>query len=362
VLFQVTKIFSNEVGMKFKVYAKIIILNLLFFFLCSTAISYEIQAKANFQTNNSISGFVFGNERRPVSEVRVELLDEYNRSVFNTRTDGAGRYSFYRLSQGRYSVRVLPLGTGYEEQTRDVEIVNITRQSGGRTVVSASDNIQQNFYLQLKRNADNVPVTNGVIFAQDIPKEAQKIYQKAVSDLNEKKVEEGLIELKKAIEIFPDYYLALTRLGQEYITQQKYEEARNVLGKAVTINSKDYESQYALGYSLYKLNSHTEAVEALKKSLEINQVSVNGLFLLGINLKQLGKYEEAVVSLKKAEKLANPPLPDIHWQLSLLYTNNLKNYSAAADELELFLKASPDFEEAAKVRALINTLRAKGKK
>jgi tetratricopeptide (TPR) repeat protein len=346
--------------MKLRHYIKIFNFNLLlFFFLFTVVFIVRIQA----QSNNSIGGFIFSVDRSPLSEIQVELLDEYNRMVSRTKTEGSGRYNFFRLAQGRYYIHVLPLGTNYEEQTKDVEIVNITRQSSatGAIISSGWENKQQDFYLRTTQNANNSSTITGVVFAQEVPKPAQRYYEKAVSDLKEKKIDESLKELKSAIEIFPEYYLALETLGQEYINQQKYSEARDILSKAVEVNPRSFECSYALGFSLYKLKNYTEAIEALKKSVEINNSSVNSLFLLGVNLKQIGKYEEAVDNLKKAQKLATVPKSEIHWQLALIYTNNLKKYSAAADELELFLKINPNYEEAEKVKVLIKTLRAKAK-
>lgn len=323
---------------------------------------FLLSSDAQGQGNNTISGFVFGVDRQPVTEVSVELLDEYNRLITRTRTASSGRYSFFRLTQGRYYIRVLPIGTNYEEQTKDVEIVNFTRQSSssGTAIVSGTENKQEDFYLRTNRNSTNSSTVNGVIFAQEIPKNAQKIYEKATSDLKDKKTDEGISELKNAIEIFPNYYLALERLGFEYINQQKFAEAREVLTKAAEINPRNFENLYSLGFALYKLKSYTQAVETLKKAVEINSSSVNSLFLLGVNLRQIKKYKEAEESLKKAEKLSSSS-SDIHWQLALLYTNDLKNYTAAADQLELFLKAKPNFEEVEKVRGLIKMLREKAK-
>ncbi|MGI9056846.1 MAG: hypothetical protein ACR2F2_13710 [Pyrinomonadaceae bacterium] len=63
----------------------------------------------------------------------------------------------------------------------------------------------------------------------------------------------------------------------------------------------------------------------------------------------------------KAKKLGNNSLPDIHWELALLYYYNLKRYNEAADELELYLKAKPKAENKEQVKKLIQTFRSKAK-
>ncbi len=316
-----------------------------------------VSTKANGQANNVITGFIFGAERRPISDVSVELSDENYSLLSRTKTDGSGRYIFTRLRRARYNLRVSPIATDYEGQTKDVEISGISR---GGAADAGSDTIQQNFYLRLKSQESNTNLAiKGVVFAQDVPKEAQKLYETALSELKDKKVEIGLANLKSALQILPTYYLALDRLGQEYIGQQKYQEATEVLTNAVFVNPKSFSSHYSLGYSLHQLQKYPEAVDALKKSVELAPTSVNGFYILGLTLKKLGQFGSAVENLKKADKLANSQQADIHWQLSLIYTNNLKRYADAANELELFLKVKPDYEEADKVRDLIKKLRAK---
>ncbi len=324
---------------------------LLSFLVCATV------SQVIGQANNVITGFVFGIERRPVSEVSVELLDDNYSLLSRMKTDGSGRYLFSRLPRGRYYIQVSPLGTNYERQTKDIEISGISR---GAATNAGADTIQQNFYLTQK-DSNNLAVVTGVVFAQDVPKEAQKLYEKAISSLKDKKTDEGVTNLQKALEIFPTYYLVLDKLGEEYINRQRYQEASEVLLKAVEINPKGFSSQYSLGYALYQLKKYPEALEVIKKSVEIAPNSINSFFLLGVCLKQIGRFDEAVEKLKKADKLSNSEQADIHWQLSLIYTNNLKKYAEAANELELFLKLKPNYEEAEKVKDLIKKLKAKAK-
>lgn len=307
------------------------------------------------QGNNSITGFVFGLENKPLPNVSVELQDDLNRMVERTETNGAGRFNFNRLARGRYNIKVSPIGTDYQEQLKEVEITGMSITGSG-----GAENVQQNFNLQMKQTSTALStLKNGVIFAQDIPKEAQKLYEKGVSDLDDKKREAGLAELKQSLEIFPTYYLALERLSKEYVAQSDYKNALETANKGVAVNDKSYECWYVIGYSSFQLKNVDEAVNALNKAVLILPNSINAHFLLGVNLRQIGKFEEAESNLLKAKKLATGPIPDIHWHLALLYTNNLKKYSEAIKELELFLQAKPNFEETDKIKDLIQKLKEK---
>ena len=336
--------------MKHRTDLLLVVVNILF--CCSI---FFISSEVRAQGNNSITGFIQDAERDPIPQATVELSDDFHRMVARTTTDGAGRYAFYRLALGRYSIRVSLLGSNYEEQTADVEIISAARSS------SSSETMQQNFRLRQKINDPQASRSvKGVIFAQDIPPEAKKLYEKGLSDLKAKRTDQGIDALEDALRIFPTYYLALEKLGEEYIAQQKFKEAVDIFTTATETNSRGYNSHYGLAYSLFQLQKFVAALAAADKAIEINSSSVNGLFLRGVILKQLSRYEEAVESLNKAKNKSSTPFPDIHWQLSLIYTNNLKKYLAAADELELFLKAKPNYADADKVRDLIKKLRAKG--
>jgi tetratricopeptide (TPR) repeat protein len=71
------------------------------------------------------------------------------------------------------------------------------------------------------------------------------------------------------------------------------------------------------------------------------------------------KFDEAEKQLLKAKELAKGSMPMIHWQLALLYENDLKKYGDAAKELKLFLKAQPDTKDAEKIKEKIKELEAK---
>lgn len=223
----------------------------------------------NAQPGNSISGYVFGFERQSVSDINVELLDELSRTVGRDRTDSSGHYFFHGIGSGRFQVRVMPFGTDYEEQIQEVEIVNIIRQTAsGETRVSGFSNEQRDFYLKLRKGIQLG--RTAAIFVQDIPEPAKKLYDAAILNLNNKKEAQGLENLKSALEIFPKYYLALERLGNEYVRLGHFEAARILLAIAVDVNPRGFKSWYGLAYSLYSLKKTTEGAKAIQTAVELN--------------------------------------------------------------------------------------------
>lgn len=303
------------------------------------------------QNGNSIGGNVFGSDRRPLDSINVELLNDYNATVARTRTNGSGRFLFNGLPSGRFVIVVLPFGTEYEEQRQDVEIQNINL--GGRTFGAANE--QRDFYLKVRKGAQ--PLTNEVIFAQEVPADAKKLYEKAIAALDEKKQQEGFDNLKAALEIFPKYFAALERLGREYVQLGHYEAARILLSIAVDVNPRSYRGWYELAYSQYMQKMLNDSLTSVNKAIELSPISYDGLMLSGVILRQMGKFEEAEKQLIKSKE--SYATPEVHWQLGILYANNMKRYKDAVRELKAYLKLSPNAKNAEQVRKTIKELETK---
>jgi len=301
---------------------------------------------------NTITGYVFDQQRSPVSQAAVELMNEVNSVIQRTRTDGSGRYFFSGLSAGRFSIRVIPLGTNLEEQTQEVEIINYVA-SGSAT----SDNAQKDFYLKVHKNGTQIDEIKGVIYVQEVPKDAQKSYEKAMAELNENKTDLGIQDLEAALKIFPTYYAVLERLGREYVIKQKFELARDIYARAVAVNARSLSCWYGLSFVNYALKQSKAAVESAQKANELAPNSVNVLLIFGISLRLDKRYEEAEKALLQAKKIDNGKNPDINWNLALLYAHNLKKFSEAADELELYLKINPNAPNPEGIRKLIKQFR-----
>jgi tetratricopeptide (TPR) repeat protein len=316
-------------------------------------------ANGYVQAGNTITGFVFGVQRQPVGDVNIELLDEYSRTLIRSKTNASGRYIFRGMKSGRFRVRVLPFGTDYEEQEQDIEIQNFTSQtSSGNLITTGHENVQRDFYLR-QRKGNQITGRSESIFVQEVPAQAKQNYQKGIELLDGKKAEQGWMEIKSAIEIFPNYYDALERLGTEYIKAQHFLPAEILLTRAVEINPRGYKSWYGLAYARYSQNKIKEAVEPVQKAISLNQLSVEPFLLEGLLQRRLKNYQQAEKQLKKAKEISKGAVPEVHWQLALLYGNNLNRYQEAAAELEQFLKVAPDSKEAENIKKLIKQFKDK---
>jgi tetratricopeptide (TPR) repeat protein len=319
--------------------------------LCAT-----VSSASFLQNRNAINGVITDTSGRPLNRIRVELLNEVEMAITQTYTDTTGRYSFKGLSTGTFIVKAHPDGT-YLEQSVRVSLF------GARVGGSHYEQIDIVLKTRNETKGNSVPSNSGPTFAQEAPENARKAYEQAVKQLeNNKQTAQGIDSLKEAINLFPTYFLALERLGVEYVKLQQYEPAHATLTKAIEVNPNGASCRYALGVSQFYLQKLPEATESLRRALQLAPDSPNAAlvhFYLGLAYLNSGKPGDAEPHLKKAYQLGGNSIPpDIHMHLAKYYSDN-KRYKEAADELELFLKHASDARDAEKIKALIKQLRAK---
>lgn len=295
------------------------------------------------QAQNSINGIIFNENRKPVANIDVELLDDLERLVQTTKTNGGGLYLFQGLRAGVYYVKIRVDGTNFLDAKERIILgdMNRTVQTSSGTRTTGSDSKQQNFYLQVnpkRLGVSNNPSVTGVIFAQEVPETAESAYKSGLKNLNNKKDNLAKADFEKAIQIFPDYFLALYELGNIYLNTQKFAEAEEFFGRAIAINAKSFTSFFNLATAQHNLNKKEVAIENLKKANELDGNSINAHLLLGIIQRELKQFSEAEKSLLKAKELSKNKEADVNWQLAELFYFDLKKPKEAADELDSYLK------------------------
>lgn len=346
--------FGGYMGRSLGPFAKRIPIALVFVFV------FVMASSANtLPVLSTIQGTVYDKQRNPLVDVEVELLDEFYRTWRvggRTRTDGSGTYHFNNLPDGRYTVKVYAFRYDLEDQEAPVEIQTQNIRGGEGTSY-----VPQDFYLSPKRGG-LAEAEASVVFAQDVPDAAKKFYDQALTDLKAGRRNEGILALSAAVNAFPNYFNALSRAGRELYIIKRYQEAIPFLIKAIEVNEKSAVSLYYLGASLHGMGKefNKAARTSLRQSLVMAPNSPQVLLSLGIVERAMGNFKESETELIKAKKLSRVPNPEIHKELSMLYGNDLKRYKDAADELELYLKASGMSGEQAKgVKKNIADLRAK---
>ncbi len=320
---------------------------------------FAFASPASLIAQNSITGLVFDHNRRPVANIDVELLDDLERLIRSRKTRGSGFYSFQRLNRGIYYLKVRVGGTNFRATKVRIDL-------GDLNSIGGVDVKQVDIYLELDdRKSGRIPATNAVIFAQSIPPEAEQFYKRSLILIDKKKLAQETQNLIKAIEVFPDYYNALFRIGKLYLDQSKFAEAETFLLRAADVNPKSFTAFFGLGVAQHNLKKRRAAIRNLRKANEIDANSINSHLLLGIVQRDAKLIKDSKKSLLEAKRLSENRIPDVHWNLALLYYYDLKKYSDAADELELYISAlqkdkkKGDDRKISEVKRLIETFGAK---
>src|SRR5262245_48103147 len=153
----------------------------------------------------TIIGRVRDQSGQAVSGVRVTLLDDNYGSIRTVFVDSGGGFKFQGLVSGNYMIKIETSGTPYEEQTQRIELQSLRIRGG------SNEPYPIQFILRLKKGQP--APTREIVFAQETPRAARDEYERGAASLRNNKIDSGIEALKKAIEIFPDYFDALELLG-----------------------------------------------------------------------------------------------------------------------------------------------------
>jgi tetratricopeptide (TPR) repeat protein len=293
-----------------------------------------------------IEGRVIGPNGQPVENAHVTLTDDGYAPLGSKYTDAGGRFRF-SVSSGVYYVDVDPAGQPYQSQRQRVEVNPAPYSRGGEI-------FRVDMTLAPTRAAsDRAPATGGR-FAQDVPEPARKEYERGVKLLSGKR-DEAFAAMRKALELYPDYYLAMETLGTELVKAGKYADAAPVLSHAVEVNPSGDASHYALGVLRYRTGKYADAATSLRHALALNPKSPNTTLYLGLALTRTGETADAETYLKRAYALGAKGVPDLHLALASIYITAKRNREAA-DQLRLLIKEVPDLRDRDKIKALIEKL------
>lgn len=300
----------------------------------------------------TIIGTVRDDVGNPVASIRVSLEDENSQPVRTVFTDASGRFKFPGLRAGNYHLRAETAGLPYEENSQRIELYSIQRT--GSTSTTEETNVFD-ITLRRKKSAGS-GATPAVVFVQEVPALAREEFNRGASNIK-KDPENGIIALKKAIEIFPAYYDALALIGTEYLEKGQFDLAIQMLLRATEVNNKAYQCMYGLGVAFLNLKQFEESIGWLQKAGEGNPTNGEIFLKLGIAYGNKGALSESETALKKAHQLG---AVDSLLYLAGIY-NKQEKYGEAWRQLELYLKEAKGLKDKTKINEMIANLKAKEK-
>lgn len=302
---------------------------------------------------NSIQGDIIGpNGQRLDRPVLVRLNTV--RGELTTTSNGNGSFAFRGLTGGRYIVRV-----DVEGFTSVTETVNIPQAAGGNasgTMTRLGEIYSVQLYLRPASGA--AATTKGVISANDPPKAALDLYNKALESVKAGERDKAIEQLKAALAIHPNFAAALNGLGVQYMKLGKYQAAYEAFNAGLAITPDSFILHLNCGITLFQLAKYTEAEKEFAAALLKNEASGAAHLYMARTLIALNRLDDAVKDLKRAVEIGGDDVQLAHRFLAGIYMEKGQN-ADAVKELELYLKSSAAAKESDQIKNLIKDLNKK---
>lgn len=201
----------------------------------------------------------------------------------------------------------------------------------------------------VKRRNEVISVRNSYSRSE----ENQKLFDKAIDGVKEKKSENSLKLFKQLLDKDPKDYVAWTELGSIYFNNEKFSDAENAYNKAIKLKSDFLPALTNLGKLYLAQKKSDQAIETLIKAYEFSKESADINHYLGEAYLQAKKGSQAVIYLNQAIKLAPIEKAEIHLRLAALY-NAAGVKDRAVTEYKMFLEKVPDYPEKSKIEKYIS--------
>lgn len=281
----------------------------------------------------------------PAANVVVRLESLSGGYVGEEQTDNLGKFRFPGLLPIQYFVNVRHFG--FQEIRQEVNLVMIPSA-----------------YIQLQlvpedSNSGGDSTYSSKLINANVPAEARKEFEKGmVALLNDKKIDEGISHLEKAIQIYPPFIEAQLRLGTAYMDQHQWDKAEQALKRALEIDPKAVNAHFALGTTYLQQKRFDEAVKVLLRGLEIENRSWQGHFALGRVYFTRNAPEDLV---KAARQVAvtmqlNPDFAEAHLLAGNIWMR-AKKHAEALLEFQEYLRLAPKGEFAAQTRETVQKIK-----
>lgn len=304
--------------------------------------------------SNTIQGRVFfpPGENSAGKSIKLHLESTEAIGGASAVTDQDGVFRFNGISPGNYTV-VVDGGKEYESTREPVAIDAVGR---GRVV-------QVTIQLHPKADASN-PAFAGV------PQNALEAYQKGTAAAQKGNAKEAAQFLSKAVAISPNFTLALSDLGAQYIRLSQWDKAAENFEALLKLKPNDGTAHLDMGMVAYNQGmllikekpdeagqKFASAESHLRESLKLKSSGPSAHYYLGLTLLKLRRYDEAQAEMEATIKNGGDNIALAHRTLGGLYMSAHRNKDAA-DELEKYLQLDPKAPDADRIKVSVKQLRS----
>jgi tetratricopeptide (TPR) repeat protein len=312
-----------------------------------------ITTSANLQGGFTVFGRVYLPDGRPAVRVRV-FIETTNGLKRETLSDDQGNYEFRGMGSGKYRLS----STNPEEPKQFSEVAE------SDTTRAFANRLHINIYLRLPQHDTETTYKPGTISvaeaAQNIPKQARKAYEQGMKLQKENQAEKALAQFNQALELYPDYFQALTERANLRMSRNQLTEAATDLERSLQLNDKYVPTLRGLGYCQLQQKQFEAAVGNLERAFALEPNVPLTLLLLGYGNLSLKRYEPAKECLQQALRIGPESAARARVYLAEIFVHEGK-FKEAADEIRTYLRLKPDAADAESLRKLEADWRARSK-
>ncbi|HEV8484462.1 MAG TPA: tetratricopeptide repeat protein [Blastocatellia bacterium] len=330
---------------------------------CTSLVAALVRAQSSEGT--TIIGKVRTENGRAVPNVIVELQTGNGQPITQMATTNEGDFAFSGLSGASFYLVVND--PGHQPLSERVELTRLTTSRPGEFM-------RVELTLRPKAGAPEHALSARTSFSQNVPKAAQAEFGRAIRLFKENKPDQAIPAMREAIKLFPAYFDAHFALGNELMKLNRLDEAIGELESARSINARDDRVYQSFGLVLMKQKKPALAAAVFAEAFRLNPSSPQILLLRAMalldhysaiadwNSREAAAERERILAaaeseLARAQELSEGKLAGVHLHRARLYEKR-GDGKRAADELERYLKMSPDDENAPQLREAIKKLRA----
>src|SRR5262245_55865864 len=315
--------------------------------------SVSITASAVWQGGFTVFGRVSLPDGRPAARVRV-FIETTNGLKRDMLSDDQGNYEFRGLGGGRYRLSA----------TNPDEPKQYSEPAESDTTRAFANRLQVNIYLRFPQHDTEPTYKPGTVSAaeaaQKIPKPARKAYEQGLKLQKENQHEKALTAFNQAVELYAEYFQALTERANILMGRNQLTEAAADFERALRLNDKYVPALRGLGYCQIQQKQFEAAVSNLERAFVMEPKVPLTLLLLGYANLSLSRYEPAKQCLEEALKLGPESAARAHVYLAEVFAHEQK-FKEAADSIRRYLTLKPDAADAADLRKMESDWRARGK-
>ena len=169
----------------------------------------------------------------------------------------------------------------------------------------------------------------------------QKLFDKALDELEAGKSDPAAKTLKELLEIDPKDWVAWTVLGNIHFNGKRFEDAENAYDRSIELRGDYVPALIGNGRAALNLKKSDKAIEVLKAAYAIDPNSADVNHYLGEAYFQIRKGSLGIPHMNRAIEIDPIGKAELHLRMATLY-NVAGAKNLAANEYKLFLQKKPD--------------------